>query len=546
VPKCGALVRAINAGGRFTRMGTRATFRRVSTLGKHVAGLALAGILITGCSSGNKPATPTENQPPTSQTPGAVTNLSAANVAAATIAGTSYFSSSKLAVSWGAPTTGAAPARYEITWTDQGTGMKQTVSATTTAHTIPDLKAKTAYTIDVIPCTASACPTSLRTSISGETPTEVWHLQGTGNSVAGLTRLVSDGNVRLHVMRYGTDAPSGLAGRLQLYYGPMGTTSPNLAVGVTSAAASQSVPATYLEFTSLTGSAGLISPPSAAPLVRQIATGQAVPVSLSLGGNVRLYFEASGGDNKTRIMYVESRDGYTGRDFNPGAPSTCSATADYSPGGGCAPTVVIGVEGDAVAGNLKIANARQFKIGYPTQSDWRWDGAPGTFMTFTTDQIAGCSTSGMNQGYAVWTGTAWQVQYASNGCPKLFTSMQAAHPLHVGGVRYKLYYGDPSDLAGKLGGQLPFLGPKKLIYADGALAGDPSRVDFEDWESASAGRRIVFLWPDGSPLNATALGYIDDFSLVAPTASMAWQVYYVAITDGVVLPFTAAAVLINP
>ena len=148
-------------------------------------------------------------------------------------------------------------------------------------------------------------------------------------------------------------------------------------------------------------------------------------------------------------------------------------------------------------------------MGYPTETDWRWDGSAGTFMVFTTGGVTGCSTAQMNHGYAVWTGTAWQVQYGANGCPKLFTGVQAMHPLHLTGVRYKMYYGNPTDLTGKITtSNLPFLGPKMLIYADGARTGDATRVDFEDWESVDVARRVTFLWPDGTTLNATANGYI--------------------------------------
>jgi hypothetical protein len=125
--------------------------------------------------------------------------------------------------------------------------------------------------------------------------------------------------------------------------------------------------------------------------------------------------------------------------------------------------------------------------------------------------------------------------------------MQASHPLHLSDVRFKMYFGDPSDQTGRVtGSNLPFLGPKKVIYANGARTGDPNRVDFEDWDPTSAGRRLVFLWPSGSPLNATATGYIDDFSVVMPTGDRDLQVLYVAITDGTVAPFASAAVLINP
>lgn len=245
-------------------------------------------------------------------------------------------------------------------------------------------------------------------------------------------------------------------------------------------------------------------------------------------------------------MSLDSQDGYVGQDFNAGAASICSTTADYSTGGGCVPTVAIGVEGDAVEGNANINNARQFKLGWPILESTHWDGAAGTFMVFTTDAITSCTAFRQNHAYAVWTGTRWSVQYALNGCPKLFTSAQAAFPMHLGGVRYKMYYGDPSITTGRLPGNLPFLGPKKLIYADGQISGATNVVDFEDWESQTAARDVVFLWPNGEQMDDTAEGYIDDYHFLAPTGSLDLQVMYVAITDGLIAPISAAAVLLNP
>jgi hypothetical protein len=152
----------------------------------------------------------------------------------------------------------------------------------------------------------------------------------------------------------------------------------------------------------------------------------------------------------------------------------------------------------------------------------------------------------LNHGYAVWDGSAWSVQYEATGCPKLFKSAQAAFPMHLGGVSYKLYYGDPSITSGKLSGSRPFLGPKKMIYADGSKTGQTDRVDFEDWESQSIARNVNFLWPNGDLLNDTAEGYIDDYHFLAPTGSLDLQVMYLAITNGSEVPFAGAAVLLNP
>lgn len=462
----------------------------------------------------------------------------------ATIAGTTYYSSTRLTISWLPPTLKPAD-RYRVTWAEVGSTDVQTTT-TRISGPLPlfDLKAGTEYRFTIASCVGEQCYDGEAAVLLARTPDEVWQLVGSGGGLAGLTRIVPDGNVKLHALFYASTVPLSLEWQGRLYYGPQQQSAKGLAVATGVATARSAGP---FSFTSRAGSSGLINPPTAAPLVREVNTGQGVALSAAMGGRVRLFFEATGSDNRTRILSVDSRDGYEGMDFNAGAPTTCSTQADYSPGGNCAPSVVIGVEGDAVGGNARIANARQFKIGVRTLTDGRWDGAPGTFMVFTTDPIAGCTTASHNQGYAVWSGTQWVVQYDSNGCPRLMKSMQAAHPLHIGGSRFKLYYGDPSDQTGRVAGSpLPFLGPKKLFYANGARTGDSTRVDFDDWEPVSAGRTLVFLWPDGSPLDATARGYIDDFTVVMPAGSLLEQVMYVAITDGRVVPFAAGAGLVNP
>jgi hypothetical protein len=478
---------------------------------------------------------------------GGAFSITADPVPATTINGVAISSSTRMQLSWVAPA-GTSVDRYTAIITELATGDARTESTTGVSLVLTDLKAESQYRVQVAACTDQACAGAVTSRRDFTTPGEVWQLQGTGNTIGGLRRIVSDGNVKIHAFRYGLDAPATLAGKVQLYYGPMQQNAKGLAVGTTSSSASASTPNSYLSFTSQAGNSGLISPSTAATLVQQVATGQAVPLSAAMGGKVRLYFEAGDATGRTRILSLDAQDGYTGLDFNSEASTTCSVFDDYSVGGGCHPTVVLGVEGDAILPNPRIMNARQFKIGYPTQDDWRWNGAAGTFMVFTTDFIAGCSTSQRNHGYAVWNGTSWIVQYVANGgCPKLFRSMQAAHPLHLEGVSYKLYYGDPSDVTGRLpGSQLPFLGPKKLLYASGARTGNPAYVDFEDWESTSVARTLEFRWPDGSVLDARAEGYIDDFSIVAPTGDLSLQVFYLAITDGVVAPFTGVAVLVNP
>ena len=489
----------------------------------------------------------------TTNTLGAPSAVAVSVPSSQTVGSFSFGSSSQLRANWTAPTSFTVH-HFEVIATEPTGGTRTSVSASAgdTSATVTELKAATAYTVMVKACQDAACSLyGAAPTVSATTTNEYWQLQGSGASVSGLTKLVSDGNARLSATRIGADAGTANAGKVQFYYGPMPTPggSASLSVAIGNAAASADTPSSYLTFTSKAGSSGLVSPGSASGTrsIASISTGQGVPLSAGMGGKVRVFFEASGSDGKTRIFSVDSKDGYVGQDFNSGAALTCSTDADYASGGGCAPTLAIGVDGDATGGNLKIKNARQNKVAYPTQTDWRWDGAAGAFMVLTTDAVSGCSASSMNHGYAVWDGARWNVQYRSDGCPKLFTSAQACLPMHVGGARYKMYCGDPSITTGRVSGsQLPFLGPKKLMYADGSVSGQDATVEFEDWEAQSSARDVVFLWPNGTQLNDQAEGYIDDYHFLAPTGSMDLQVGYLTITDGTVSPFPVAAILLNP
>jgi hypothetical protein len=501
---------------------------------RHAAIGALAGVLLAA--AGTPPAA-------------APLNVSVSRANAITVGSRATFSSSTLLVSW-TPSPDDQTQRFEIVATEaaQGTEVRASVAGTATSAALTGLKAATTYSVIVTACLDEACSrSSAAAPATGTTDNEVWRLRGSGNTVSGLTAAVSDGNARLSATRFGPTA-GGMANRIQLYYGPrpLGGLSPSLSVAVASGPADAANAASYLTFTSRANASGLISPSSPSTLVSQVATGQGVPVAGPAGGFVRLFFEAMGADGRTRVLSVDSADGYTGLDFNRGTETTCSTAADYSPGGGCVPTVLIAVDGDA-GGNARITNARQHKVAWPRLDAPHWDLSPGTFMVFTTDRVQGCSTFTMNHGYAVWDGAAWKVQYRADGCPKLFTSAQAAFPFHSGGARYRLYYGDPSIADGQVAGsRLPWLGPKKLIYADGRMTGAAEVVDFEDWELQTSARDVVFMWPNGDQMNATAEGYIDDYHFLTPTGDSALQVMYITITDGAIPPISATAILTNP
>ena len=474
-------------------------------------------------------------------------NVTVSKVAARAVGSRQLYSSTQLRVTW--TPAGDPTHHFEILAREgvQGTRVRLSAASTATSATLTGLKSHTTYAVSVIACAVESCSTSSASAeVEAETDREHWQLQGSGNSITGLAKAVSDGNARLSATRFGPDA-GAMANRVQLYYGPLSTGPARvsmLSVAVASGEADAASPASYLTFTSRAGTTGLLSPSPGSTLITTVSTGQGVPVARERGALVRLFFEATGADNRTRVFSIDSKDGYYGLDFNSGASGTCSTAADYATGG-CVPALAIAVDTDS-NGNSRITNARQQKVGWPTLTSPHWDLSAGTFMVFTTDRVQGCSESGMNHGYAVWDGSAWKVQYQANGCPKLFTSAQAAFPFHAGGANYRLYYGDPSITDGKTGSQLPFLGPKKLIYADGGATGDAAVVDFEDWEAQTAARDVVFLWPNGDQLDARAEGYIDDYHFLTPTGSQDLQVMYITITDGAVSPFASTAILLNP
>ena len=78
------------------------------------------------------------------------------------------------------------------------------------------------------------------------------------------------------------------------------------------------------------------------------------------------------------------------------------------------------------------------------------------------------------------------------------------------------------------------------------VGGWPDDVDFEDWEIRARARDMVFVWPNGESLDATAEGHIDDYHFLSPTGSPDLQVMYLTITNGTEILFAAAAMRPSP
>lgn len=461
----------------------------------------------------------------------APTGVAASNVNSQTVGGRSIASTTQLTVSWTAPS-GAAVSSYKITAreSDGVNSVSAVASANETSTTLKALKASTKYQINVTACLDSTCTSqATAAAVSATTPDEYWQLQGSGTGYSGVTKVVSDGTSLSWVMRWGSEAGTANSGRYQYYYKANATG--RTGIGIANTSKSDISVATLASFTANTA-AGLRnpcnSPESPFTDCPSIGAGyfinaiQAVP--LAKEGKVRVYFEAIDArepNQPTRIYSLDSQDGLIGLDFNSSASlAYCGGTGstDYAAGNNCAPKVEMGVSTDSAGTQAPFTAARQFKIGWDWLTDWRWDGAAGTFMIITGDDACGLYRNSLF--YAAWNGSQWIPVTDSKGCARPLVS-KAHGPVVVplGGARFKVYYEDETN--GTQSGK-----PLRFIYSDGSLTGTGS-VEMDDWESSAKARDVHFLWPDGSLLDAQDEAGLGDHMVLTPAGTLDQQFMYV-------------------
>ena len=478
--------------------------------------------------------------------------------------GRAYASSSSLRVEWLAPD--VAVHHFVVVAAEKRSSVRVEAPGSAKEAVLLNLKAGTKYTTNLRACLNLDCSEFIQSpeSVTTTTEEEYWRIQGRGISYATADRLVADGNVGSYAFLYGKWAGTELDGKIQLYYIPQQGDEKGAKIGEMIAPRADSIQAASA-FRGVSGF-GLLRVCQQAPgtpgreptlppecvgshsLATRLNLFQAVPLTTEAGGKVRLFFEAGGGDGRTRILYLDSQDGYAGRDFHAGASTRCSSLADYSAGGGCEPKIAVGVDVDGGDGNPNVLNARQFKIGYPTQDSWVWDMKPGTFMWFTTEwPDRRCSEFNFNVAYAVWSGTRWNVEYQPGGCPKLLAGAQAPAVVHLGGGRYKLYFNLHPSPSGPTDPQSA-LKPMRMLYADPAATGYPGLVDFEDWEPMESAREIHYLWASGEMLTETEESRLDDYVIFAPTSDPRQLIMYsnMSASGAGGIPFIGSAVLVNP
>lgn len=474
-------------------------------------------------------------------------NLSVSNVNAKTIGTSTFSSSSKIACAWSLlpSTSDFTVDRYEITATEivKNTSVSSSATVSQTTLRLTGLKSGTSYKITLRAYSGSCVVAS--DSASGKTSEEYWQLQGTGNTVAGLKKVVADGNTLNYAFVYGSWAPhDSLKGRIRYYYNPQAFSEKGAKSALSDAVPRTGDIASATTFTGLSGYgltySGYDSTVAGTRAFRTIGQAQAVPYQ----GKVRMYFEALTPDNRNRIHSIDSKDGLTGIDYNAGTSTICKTADDFKIGGGCDYTTALGVSTDVMNANPNISDIRQFKIGYATLDSWLWNGAVGTFMTPTFDisRTAVCSNKyTFTTGYALWDGSAWKLQY--NGtCPKFFDGVQAPCVVHLGGSRYKFYFNYNQVLKGQMMNPQRDTKPMRVMYAEGTSG----VVQFEDWEGVEKSRDMVYLFPDGSVLTESQESKLDDYHFFVPTGDMDFQVQYTNISDGMSIPFVAAALLLNP
>lgn len=375
--------------------------------------------------------------------------------------------------------------------------------------------------------------------MTATTPQEYWQLQGVGDSVGGLTKLISDGNTLNHAFVYGDWYPSK-QGYVRYYYNPMNLAEKGQKPALSSSAQDGTL-AKATSFTAVPGY-GLIysnyTPGGSTPYIPKFI-GQACAVPYN--GKIRLYYESVSEDNKTRIYYIDSKDGYVGEDFDSSSTSTsCSTNADFTPGGGCEYTTVMGA-------STNVSDVRQFKFGYPTMDTWLWKGQDKTFMavTFDLESTATCgNTYKFTTGYAVYDSINgdWELQYNGN-CPLFWDGMQAPSIVHLGGNRYKIYFNANQILKGNPHNPQTDTKPMKVIYATASNGAFP---DFSDWETLAQGRDLIYLWPDQTMLTETQESKLDDYHFFSPSSDLDFMVQYTTISTGTSIPIVATSLLLNP
>lgn len=532
--------------------------------------------------------------------------ISTADVYAGTFSSTStdYYSSTRVDVSWTACTLGVCgfvPSGYKVR-AYRGTTLEKSVYVGGLSTTITDLRAGQTYTFEILACATSACPFPVTSSTSGNhtVPIEMWQLDGssTANSYATVTQVawattssgtVVDGNVLPYVLYYPSAASAGPANYTRLAYNPnasngFGWGGGGVRFNTTSSTGTSL--ANLTDFPAAEGNQGfasetLASSSGAGDL--RIKAFQLVP--LYDDSAMRVFYEADDNSGFSRLYSIDSLDGLTGLDYNNSSRGICGYPTANQPdlststGTGYECSSILEVDVDTTplynSGDTGLTAVRQSKVGYPLQTDWRWDYTDTAFLAMTGTSRAtvtlpagggsvGCASyiaSYDSIFYALWdaTGSTWGVELDAYGCPvALVDGAHGPAPTHLADGRYKMYYEKydttltaPAGNCGK---------PLEMIFADADENTISSEVEYVDWDAANSSD-VEFYWPDETLLDIyeeSGLGDHVVLNLPAIGADPAIQIMYMNLggVDGPGCQYTpstatgsqgiGAAVLLNP
>jgi hypothetical protein len=445
-------------------------------------------------------------------------------------------SSSRLKVQWDSNDAALA---FEVSATFGDHSVRQLVDLDRTATVLTGLRSDTSYSVKVGACEDVDCWRSVSSeTVDASTALMAWQVVGEGSSFTIATPIIQDSDTKGFGLYFGDDAPTGIAGTVQLYYDS--STAERKGVSMATSTLENSEVADMLTFTAVE-SHGLYRGPIGAGASKGPLTHQAIPMS---GGGIRLFFEGVlDGTDTARLYSIDSQDGDRGHDFHPGAETEC-LPEDIAPGGACEPTLVLGGVSD---GNPSVEGVHQSKLLYPMFDGWRWDLARGTAM-LTTLHFTGdsdCSSTHNNMGMAVWNGSIWVLKYNEEGaCPLTLPGIESPMPVHMGEGRYMVVFN--ANEAGQM--DVDTSKPLQVIYADAAATGEPDVLEWSDFEDRDAARDLQTFWPSGIEIPDVMESKLDDFGIFSPTGEQDNLVMFanMSCADDSCAPFVGQLGWLNP
>ncbi|MBL4890096.1 MAG: fibronectin type III domain-containing protein [Candidatus Lindowbacteria bacterium] len=485
--------------------------------------------------------------------------LSAQNTYSKITGGATFASSSRIKVDWKKPPFHVDHFHIRASEAESEQSITLKVNRDVSSVEFHELKSSTQYRIRFRACLDKQCSISrpAKNEPVIKTSEEIWQIQGTGDGYRNASKIVKDGNS----LPYAIKINHGDQSRTQLYYHPslrlknkkifsiaMAQPSPR-ENGLSSLSEFKSIERGLLRVCRNEPTGDTECPEGALT----IKSFQAIPLGPS--NLVRLYFEAHRNDDQsqtTQIYSIDSYDSLKGFDFHPTIDRFTPGgfnSSELLPGGASEPKIEVGTVSEGAIETTGLANARQFKIGYPKRNSSLWDESLGTFMVISGDDACGENLNSLF--YSQFTENEWNVKKNKFGCAEpLVKSAHGPVIVHLGQGRYKLYYEDniskpdfqdPRTEFDESFGHFGYNSkgkrtlermmnvstkPFRVIYGDASLNDKVNTMESEDWESENVARDVIFIWPNGKVLNSYEEAGLGDHFIFIPTDNQDLQIMY--------------------